>query len=799
MGDEVCDNEDNDCDGRIDEQVGVLGECGTDEGICEFGELRCVNGEVVCRGGVRGSDETCNCLDDDCDGFVDEAAEGLCANPGDLCLGCKCAPPCGQTQEFEPTCADERLRPEFQDNGACVCVEDTCDAEACAVSEITRDDELVCAPTDAVVGSCVCKAGTCVGRCDGVGCASGELCDKRTGRCIEDSCRGLGCEDGELCDLLSGDCMTDPCPQDACAADEVCREGACERSCADARCDDGQRCVQGECEDDLCADRNCAGSDVCDPADGACKANACLGVACASGLVCDRLSGECERSACFAVRCPEGQQCDSGECMTVNVTPEGRPQTEEDRERVLAAGGGGCSCRIEAQPQAPHRNGLLLACILGATLLWRRRGRRRGPVAWLAVVAAALGLGLGSGCKVEPYCLNCTDGAVYVDGGGGPPVDMEDGGSNKPPPTMLDAGDKPRDSSVDAPSCTPQPETCNGRDDDCDFIVDEDVPTDGLDCSTRGVCAGTNAVCVSGALVCRYDEPWQADETLCDGEDNDCDGAIDESHEDLGKVCSVGAGACMNTGRFVCDSSGTGLRCDAEPLEPKDERCDGRDNDCDGLIDEPKSDPGSHPSFVQDAVVQVNANLWVYQYEASRPDASDDEQGIVTNRACSREDVLPWTSVTLDDARAACQAADMDVCKLDQWLTACEAGQGCGWGYTPASGTCDDYEAQGANACNGHDVTASAGSADNDAMAPTGSFQTCYADHADGPVYDLSGNAKEWAWEPAGDPTETPLRGGSYSSLPGGMRCDFDFSIADAALRLASVGFRCCSDSNPNP
>jgi formylglycine-generating enzyme required for sulfatase activity len=197
-------------------------------------------------------------------------------------------------------------------------------------------------------------------------------------------------------------------------------------------------------------------------------------------------------------------------------------------------------------------------------------------------------------------------------------------------------------------------------------------------------------------------------------------------------------------------------------------------------------------------VVQIAASLWVYRFEASRPDATEDAQGVVANRACSRRGVLPWTNVTLDDARAACQAADMDVCTLDEWLMACEADQGCGWGYTPASGTCNDYEANGGIGCNGHDITASPGSADNDAVAPTGAFDECYADHPAGPVWDLSGNAKEWAREPMGDPTQTPLRGGSYSSLPGGMRCDFDFSIADGALRLANVGFRCCGDSDPN-
>jgi formylglycine-generating enzyme required for sulfatase activity len=61
----------------------------------------------------------------------------------------------------------------------------------------------------------------------------------------------------------------------------------------------------------------------------------------------------------------------------------------------------------------------------------------------------------------------------------------------------------------------------------------------------------------------------------------------------------------------------------------------------------------------------------------------------------------------------------------------------------------------------------------------------------------MSGNAKEWTTGPM-SPDENPLRGGSYNNLPGGLRCDFDFSLAEDDVRLPNVGFRCCSDGNPN-
>ena len=102
--------------------------------------------------------------------------------------------------------------------------------------------------------------------------------------------------------------------------------------------------------------------------------------------------------------------------------------------------------------------------------------------------------------------------------------------------------------------------------------------------------------------------------------------------------------------------------------------------------------------------------------------------------------------------------------------------------------------------CNGHNLTAAPGAPDTDALLTTGSLARCYVQRTGGEkVFDMSGNAKEWTsgLNASGD---LVLRGGSYNNLPGGMRCDFDFAVADPAgtVRLANLGFRCCSTSDPN-
>jgi hypothetical protein len=68
---EVCDGLDNNCNGTIDDGIAPGGACGSSVGACRQGTLMCSGGSMRCMGGTGPTAETCNGIDDDCDGTVD--------------------------------------------------------------------------------------------------------------------------------------------------------------------------------------------------------------------------------------------------------------------------------------------------------------------------------------------------------------------------------------------------------------------------------------------------------------------------------------------------------------------------------------------------------------------------------------------------------------------------------------------------------------------------------------------------------------------------------------------------------
>lgn len=130
---------------------------------------------------------------------------------------------------------------------------------------------------------------------------------------------------------------------------------------------------------------------------------------------------------------------------------------------------------------------------------------------------------------------------------------------------------------------TPTAETCNGQDDDCDGTADQGNPGGGGACETGqpGICAAGTSQCQSGGVTCVQNQAAGAES--CNGQDDNCDGNTDEGNPGGGAGCSTGLPGICAAGTQTCQQGG--LVC-AQNQNPVGEACgDGQDNDCDGAVD----------------------------------------------------------------------------------------------------------------------------------------------------------------------------------------------------------------------
>ena len=216
----------------------------------------------------------------------------------------------------------------------------------------------------------------------------------------------------------------------------------------------------------------------------------------------------------------------------------------------------------------------------------------------------------GGGLLGAPPSDTPTDG--NGGGAGQPPTDIpidqcDDNSDCSAPTPFCDLSQSPTacvqclvdaDCSGLAPTCDPATktcvcvptggETCDGDDNDCNGAVDDNVPGTGVACATNlpGVCAAGLSQCSGNGIACVPNiTPGSLPETCGNGTDDDCDGVSEETCDDDGDGLTNEQETTIGTNPNDADSDDDGVLDGTEPSF-------GTDSDGDGLINalDPDSD-----------------------------------------------------------------------------------------------------------------------------------------------------------------------------------------------------------------